>query len=147
MLLGRAIRKDFTKDDQVIIVGGPGNRLDRDQSYGTKDDTGNIARNSINTNIGFVSLPERHDRPHMNKWVRSANARLEHALWSPDRSHIGLIDVSSSNRYDHTRHGLHLNSEGKEKLVQLITNEITCKLDTGNMPVITGARYVGLFLG
>jgi hypothetical protein len=50
------------------------------------------------------------------------------------------MDVSSLNRNDHTRHGLHLNSRGKEKLVQLIANEIRCKLDTGKIPVITGVR-------
>jgi hypothetical protein len=54
--------------------------------------------------------------------------RLEHALWDMDKTHIGLIDVSSLNRYDHTRHGLHLNLRGKGKIVQLIANEIRCKL-------------------
>jgi len=78
----------------------------------------------------------------MSKWVRSSNVTLEHVLCNVDNSHIGLIDVSSLNRYDHTRHGLHLNSKGKEKL---IVTEFRCKLDTGKMPVITGARYVGLF--
>jgi hypothetical protein len=70
---------------------------------------------------------------------------LEHVLCNVNNSHIGLIHVSCLNTYDHTRHGLHLNSKGKEKLVQLTVNEFRCKLDTGKMPVITGARYVGLF--
>jgi hypothetical protein len=48
--------------------------------------------------------------------------------------------VSSLNRNDDTRHGLHLNSRGKEKLVQLNANEIRCKLDTGKILVITGVR-------
>jgi len=70
---------------------------------------------------------------------------LEHVLCNVDNSHFALIDVSSLNRYDHARHGLHLNSKGKEKLVHLTANKFRCKLDTGKMPVITGARYVGLF--
>jgi hypothetical protein len=30
----------------------------------------------------------------------------------PAKSHIQLTDVSSLDRYDHTRHGLHLNPRG-----------------------------------
>jgi hypothetical protein len=69
----------------------------------------------------------------------------ECVLWSADRSHFGSTDVSSLNRNHHTRHGLHLNSRGKEKLVQLIVNEIRCKPDTGQIPVITGVRARPLF--
>jgi hypothetical protein len=76
----------------------------------------------------------------MNNWVRSVNMRLERALWDMDKTHIALIDVSSLNIYDHTRHGLHRNSRGKGKLVQLIANEIRCKPDTGKIPVITGVN-------
>ncbi|KDR16343.1 hypothetical protein L798_10058 [Zootermopsis nevadensis] len=90
--------KDFTKDDHVIIVGGPGNSLDRDLNYKIENDMDNIARNSLHTNVGFVGLLECHDRPHMSKWMKSANVRLESVLWYADRSHIGLIDVSSLNR-------------------------------------------------
>jgi hypothetical protein len=136
----KTLSKDLTKDDHVIIVGGPGNSLDRDLNYKTENDMDNIAKNSIHTNAGFVGLLDHHDRPHMSKWVRSANMRLERALWSADRTHIGLIDVSSLNRKDHIRHGLHLNSREKEKPVQLFANEIRCKLDTSKIPVITGVR-------
>jgi hypothetical protein len=136
----RALSKDFTKDVHMITVRGPGNRFDRDLNYRIEDNIDNIAKNSIYTNIGFVSLPKRHDRPHMSKWVRSVNLRHEYVLWNADRPHIGLIDVSSLNRYEHTKHGLHLNLKAKEKLVQLIPNEFRCKLDTGKIPVIIGAR-------
>jgi hypothetical protein len=136
----KELSKDFTKEDHVIIVGGPGNSLDRDLNYKIENDINSIAKNSTHTNVGFVGLLERHDRPHMNKWVRSVNIRLERALWDIDKTHIGLIDVSSLNRYDHTRQGLHLNLRGKVKLVQIIANEITCKPDTGKIPVITGVN-------
>jgi hypothetical protein len=121
-------------------VGGPGNSLDGDLNYKIEHDEDNIAKKSIHTSVGFVGLLEHHDWPRMSKWVRNANMILEHALWSADRLHIGLIDVSSLNRNDHTRHGLHLNSGGKEKLVQLIANEIRCNPDTGKISVITGVR-------
>jgi hypothetical protein len=66
--------------------------------------------------------------------------RLEHALWTANKSHIRLIDVSSLDRYDHTRHGLHLYLRGKRKLVQLIADRISYKPDTGKIPVIIDAR-------
>jgi hypothetical protein len=77
----------------------------------------------------------------MSRWVRGVNMVLEHALWTADRSHIGLIDVSSINTYDHTRHGLDLNSRGKEKLVHLIADSIRCGPETGRIPVISGVIY------
>jgi hypothetical protein len=81
----------------------------------------------------------------MNRWVRSVSMRLEHALWTANKSHIQLIDESSLDRYDHTRHGLHQNPRGKRKLVQLIADRIRCKPDTGKIPVIIGARLRPFF--
>jgi hypothetical protein len=94
------------------LVGGPGNSLDLDRNCQIGKDSSNIANDSINTNVGFVGLLQCHDKPHMSRWVRGVNMELERALWTADKSHISLIDVASINRYDHTRHGLHLNSRG-----------------------------------
>jgi hypothetical protein len=68
------------------------------------------------------------------------NIRFERALWDMDKTHIRLIDVSSLDRYDHTRHGLHVSLRGKGKLLQLIAKEIRCKPVTGKIPVITGVN-------
>jgi hypothetical protein len=76
----KELSKDLTKDDHVIIVGGPGNSLGRDLNYKIENDINSIAKNSTHTNVGFVGLLERHERPHMNNWVRSVNMRLERAL-------------------------------------------------------------------
>jgi hypothetical protein len=102
----RALSKDLTKEDHVIIVEGPDNSLERDLNYQTEKDLDNTAKNSRHTNVEFVRLLGQHDQPHMNRWVRSVNMRLEHALWTADKSHIRLIDVPSFNMYNHTRHGL-----------------------------------------
>jgi hypothetical protein len=73
--------------------------------------------------------------------------RLEHVFRAAEKSHIRLIDVSSLDRYDHTRHGLCLNPRVKEKLVQLTADRSRCKLNTGKIPVIIGARSRHFFLG
>jgi hypothetical protein len=65
--------------------------------------------------------------------------RSKCALLKAERAHTGLTDVSSLDRYKHTRHGLPLNLKGKEKLVQL-TAKIRCNPHTSKIPVITGVR-------
>jgi hypothetical protein len=77
----KALSKHLTNDDHVIIVGGPGNSLDRDLNYKIENDMDDIAKNSIHTNVGFVGRLDRRERLHMSKWVRSANMRLQRALW------------------------------------------------------------------
>jgi hypothetical protein len=93
--------------------GGPGNSLDLDRNYQIGKDLSNIVNDSINTNVGFVGLLQRHDKPHMSRWVRGVNMELERALWTADKSHVSLIDVVSINRYDHTRHGF--SADGRVK--------------------------------
>jgi hypothetical protein len=65
----KALSKDMTKDDHIIIVGGPGNSLDLDRNYQIGKDLSNIANDSINTNVGFVGLLQRHNKPHMSRWT------------------------------------------------------------------------------
>jgi hypothetical protein len=76
----KALTKDLTKDDHVIIVGEPGNSLDRDLNCKIENDMDNTAKNSIHTNVGFIGLLDHHDRPHISKWVGNANMKLERAL-------------------------------------------------------------------
>jgi hypothetical protein len=90
----KALSRDLTKDDHVIIVGGPENSLDVDRHYHNEKDLNSIAKDSINTNFGFVGLLVRHVKPHMNRRVRSVNKELECTLWTADRFHIDLIDVT-----------------------------------------------------
>lgn len=59
-------------------------------------------------------------------------------LWTTDRSHIGVIDVSSTIINEHTRHKLHLDSRGKKKLGNLTADRITCGPEPGMIPVISG---------
>jgi hypothetical protein len=116
--------KDLTKRDHIITVGGPGNSLDRNHHYSTEDDLNFIAERTSNTNVGFVNLFQRHDKPWMNGRVRSMNLRLDRALMRRDMSHIGVIDSSSIAREDFTMHGLHLNSRGKKRLMHLIAERV-----------------------
>jgi hypothetical protein len=48
--------KNLTKRDHVVIVGGPGNKLDRNYHYSIEKDINFIAERTSSTNVGFVGL-------------------------------------------------------------------------------------------
>jgi len=128
--------KGLNKEDQVVIVGGPGNSLDRNLNYQIEKDISDIAQKTSHTNVKFVGLLWRHDKPWINRWVRDVNLRLERSLVGIGRTHIGGIDVSSILRSEHTVHGLHLNPRGKDKLTRLIAESIKGR----HIPVVMGVQ-------
>lgn len=132
--------KDFTKEDTVVIVGGPGNSIDRDPGYNIECDLAKIESATRHTSVEFVSVLRRHDRPHLNSSVGRVNLELEWLLGSGAGSHIGLVPVDSLSRWDYTRHGLHLNRKGKGKLAGLIAGNVRGggTAMSGNIPVVIG---------
>ena len=60
------LTSNFTKGDHVVVVGGPGNSLDRNSNYCINDDLINISKNSSHTSVKFLGLFERHDRPQFH---------------------------------------------------------------------------------
>ncbi|XP_069679979.1 uncharacterized protein [Periplaneta americana] len=121
-----ALAKDLDKEDHVIIVGGAGNSLDRNLNYSIDGDIHNIAQKSGHTNVGFVNLFQRHDKPWMNRRVESVNLRIDLAQLERDMAHINIIDKSSIVREEYINHGLHLNSRGKDSLTRLIADSLQC---------------------
>jgi hypothetical protein len=53
----------ITKQDHIVIVGGPGNSLDRNHYYSVEKDVNFIAERTANTNVGLVNLFRRHNKP------------------------------------------------------------------------------------
>jgi hypothetical protein len=133
--------KNLTKRDHVVIVGGPGNSLDRNYHYSIEKDIYFIAERTSSTNVGFVGLFRRHDKPWMDRKVRSMNLHLERALMGRGASHIGVTDTNCIVREDYTTHGLYLNSRGKMKLTLLIARSLGGDHVSGisSIPVITHA--------
>jgi hypothetical protein len=64
---------DLTKQDHIVVVGGPGNSLDRDYCYSIEEDLNFIAKMTGHTSVGLVNLFRRHDKLWMNRKVRSMN--------------------------------------------------------------------------
>lgn len=139
--------KDFGKEDHVVIVGGAGNSIDRDKGYSIKSDLVKIASATGRTNVEFVPVLRRYDRPQLNSSVSRVNMELDRLLLSGAGSNIGLVSVDAIDRWGFTRHGLHLNRNGKGKLAGLIADSLRGGTDThGRIPVVTGVRATP-FLG
>jgi hypothetical protein len=70
------------------------------------------------------------------------NLRLQWSLMRQDTSNTGVSDTSSIARENYTMHGLHLNSRGKKRLMQLTAGNVVGghMLDISSIPVITHAR-------
>jgi hypothetical protein len=128
--------KDLTKK-----VGEPGNSLDQNYHYSIEKDFNFIAKRTGHTNVGFVNLLRRHDKPWMNKKVRSVNVRLHWALLGHGMSHVSVIDTMTIVREEFTNHGLHLNLRGKRKLMLLTAGGLDVGHVAGvsSIPVITHA--------
>jgi hypothetical protein len=137
----------LTKQDHIVIVGGPGNSLDRNHCYSVEKDVNFIAERTANTNVGLVTLFRRHNKPWMNERVRRENLWLDRALMGRDMAHIGVNDTDSFMRDDYTTHGLHLNSQGKRRLTHLTAERIRGGhvLSVSNIPVIIHARASPFF--
>jgi hypothetical protein len=115
--------KNCTNQNHIAIVRRPKNSLGRNYNYSIED-INFIAERTANTNMGFVDLLWRHDKLWMNRRVESMNLWLDWALIRRDISHINVIDASSFVREDFTRHSLHLNSQGKKRLMQLVAERV-----------------------
>jgi hypothetical protein len=61
-------------------------------------------------NVRYVNLFRRHDKPWMNRMVRSVNLNLDWSLLGHGKFHFHIIDTTSFLREEFTTHGLPLNS-------------------------------------
>lgn len=130
--------KDLTKKDHIVIVGGPGNSLERNYHYSIEKDLNLNARRTDYTNIGFVNLLRRYDKTWMNRKVRNVNLQLDRALLGHGMSHIDVVDITTIGREEYTAHGLHLNSRGKRKLTLLIA----VRLGGGHLSGVSGIPVI-----
>ena len=107
-------------------MGGPGKSLHRNCHCLIEKDINLTAESSNNMNVRFVKLFWRHDKPWINRKVRGVNLRLDQALLECGKSHICVTETTSFQREDLITHALHLNSQGKKKILLLRVQVIKC---------------------
>lgn len=119
---------NFTKKDIVVLCGGT-------QDVGKNETNKGIHKlkhfidSHSHTNFIVLGVPHRHDldlNSCVNNEVKVFNRKLKKRLKLCTNTQI--VDIDSS-RDLYTRHGLHLNSKGKEQTVKEIVKTIKCILN------------------
>jgi hypothetical protein len=87
-----------------------------------------------NTNILMVTMPFRHDLAPSSKTnvdIQAFNSKLKKITKA--FKHVSVIDMSS-DRSHFTRHGLHMNSFGKERFAKQVASQIEILTKPSNNP-------------
>jgi hypothetical protein len=99
----------------VIICGGA-NDINKNESKTGIRNIRNFALQNKHTDVIAISPPHRHDLQDsscINGEIQAYNRRLHKVM--KDMDHATIIDTNYTGE-DFTRHGLHMNSAGKERL-------------------------------
>jgi hypothetical protein len=119
-------RKDF------VVVWGGANDISKNESNSGLKYLRKFALRNKHTNIIAVAPPHRYDLPDfpcVNQETQVFKRKLRKQL--KDMQHIHIVDVNLT-RDEFTRHGLHLNHLGKERIAKTIEQSINILTTTRN---------------
>ena len=111
------------RNDFVVIWGGANDVNKNETNFGLKHIRKFALQNS-HTNIIFITVPHRHDLQEsscINREVQVFNRKLHKIMKA--MGHVDILDTKL-NRNKFTRHGLHFNISGKEKMANHIGERI-----------------------
>jgi hypothetical protein len=103
-----------------------------------------FALQNKHTNISTVAPSHRYDLldfSYVNQETQVFNRKLRKLI--KDMQHVSVLDTNLT-RDDFTRHGLHLNSLGKERIAKTIGKSITTLSTTGNPTISLNWKEVPL---
>ena len=110
------------KSDKVIITGGA-NDISKNEANIGLNHLGKSVNSRQNTNIMVVTVPHTHDLQEtcVNKEIEVFNRKLHKMIKT-----VVNVKTTQANlgRNNFTLHGLHLNISGKEKMAELIGENI-----------------------
>jgi hypothetical protein len=129
--------KQLSKEDVVVLWGGSNDIAKNNSSIGMKSIL-ELAMNATHTNVILMSAPHRYDLIEtscVNQEIKNFNRKLRKLRNRVDKiGKIEIIDVDN-NRNLYTRHGQHLNSEGKESMAIKIASTIEYVLNKNVEPI------------
>lgn len=114
-----AVLKVHSKSDVVVIVGGT-NDVSQFITNGHDSTTSYIdflesqIKELNHTNVILATIPYRYDKQAEspeNKVIKEVNHRTR--LMCYNQPHVQLLDLYLLHKWQHTRHGLHINRKGK----------------------------------
>jgi hypothetical protein len=115
-----------TKKDVVVIWGGSNDIAKNAAKTGLKH-MAKFMKGNSHTNIVILAVPQRHDLSILscvNNEVIVFNRKLQKMMMTYNNMEILDVDIS---RGHFTRHGLHMNEMGKEKMASKISEDIKKK--------------------
>jgi len=118
---------NLTSDDAVVIWGGSNDVNKNGMSHGLKH-LQNFINHRSNTNILALAAPHRHnlwETSCVNKEVQVFSRKLHKIFKAKDN--VTIIEINIQ-RNDFTQHGLHQNTAGKEKVAEMIAENIKQQL-------------------
>jgi cell fate (sporulation/competence/biofilm development) regulator YmcA (YheA/YmcA/DUF963 family) len=113
----------LTKKDAVVIWAGS-NDINKNEAMKGLKHMQDFVHQRTNTNVLIVPAPHRHDLTTTScvNEVQIFNRKLRKIMKNKDKVRV-LNPVTV--RADFTKHGLHLNANGKEKVMKLISHKIS----------------------
>lgn len=119
------LTRNLTYRDHVVVMAGTNNFSDQIPHI-SDFNLRAFEVASKRTNITFTGIPLRYDRPDCNKNIIQTNMIIKQnlSLLAKNNSHITVTNNFRTNRNDFTKHGLHLNYNGKKKVCENIYKTI-----------------------
>jgi hypothetical protein len=133
--LARSDISHMNRNDFVVVWGGT-NDISKNESNSGLKYLRKFALRNKHTNIVAVAPPHRYDLPDFS-WVNQEAQVFKRKLRKQlkDMQHIHIVDVNQT-RDEFTRHGLHLNYLGKERIAKTTEQSIN-NLSTTRNPAIS----------
>jgi hypothetical protein len=113
----------LTKNDLIIFWGGSNDVSKNNSQEGLKHLV-NFVQTNNHTNIFLMCVPPRHDLPDwscVNNEIKVFNTQLQN-LMKPYK-HVLIVKTDADRKF-FTRHGLHMNNIGKEKIASNVSTII-----------------------
>jgi hypothetical protein len=113
----------------VVVLWGGSNDIVKNNSTVGMRHLLDFVINATHTNVIVMSAPHRHDLLSdscVSKEIEKLNKKLRLRLGKLGR--VEMMDVVNDRNF-YTRHGQHLNTEGKETMAEKITSTIECVLN------------------
>jgi hypothetical protein len=126
-ILNTNLDKIMTKNDTVLVCAGT-NDISKDRAKEGISNIINFVKRTSHTNILIMEVPHRHDLADwscVNREVIRFNRLLAKRLKPYQHAEIYRINLG---RQHFTKHGLHMNKEGKVKTCQQIAKLVKLKV-------------------
>jgi hypothetical protein len=113
----------LTKEDMVILWGGSNDVVKNETMNGLRH-LRKFVNKKKNTNFIHITAPHRYDLMDLscvNEEIKVFNRKMHKIIKL--ENNVKILDIKL-DRSCYTRHGLHLNVTGKEKVREMIINQM-----------------------